>query len=146
MIHSQKSRRNLSKEALLRLVELFDKRKPEGRPPKTTPPDVVSQGPTSNNTAKSLGVSPRTVERVRTILDHGTEDLKEKVRVGIEFTLLNNGRFCNYPILHVCFRCIKKLKVHISKLNFSHGRKIHFLVFPYTSYTLNNFNWLGTTP
>ena len=36
----------------------------------------------SESTAELLGVSPRTVERVRTVLDHAPETLKEAVLSG----------------------------------------------------------------
>jgi hypothetical protein len=104
---------------VLRLVELFDKRKPRGgdrnseeaksktsqevidpgkelsAPPASRP---GGHGSSANDTAKILGVGRATVERARTIIDHGTEELKEKVRTGVvsikrgaEITVLLQG-------------------------------------------------------
>jgi protein gp37 len=80
-IHNQRDRRNVTDAEILRCVEVLDKRKSEGRPQKTTPDGVVS-GSTSKQTASVVGVSPRKVERTRTIIDHADEQTKQEVKSG----------------------------------------------------------------
>lgn len=81
-IHNQKNRRNIDRDRLRQCVEVLDRRKPEGRPEKTTPNGVVSPGRSSGTTARLLGVSPRTVERIRTINDDGDETMKRLIDSG----------------------------------------------------------------
>ena len=66
---------------ILRCVQVLDKRKAEGRPKKTTSNEVIS-GRTSGKTAKIVGTSKTKVEKVRTVLDHGDEEVKKAVEKG----------------------------------------------------------------
>ena len=45
-------------------------------------PNGANGGKSASDTAELLGVSPRTVERVRTVLDHAPETVKEAVLSG----------------------------------------------------------------
>jgi len=80
-IKSQVNRRNLDDAELLRCVTELDKRMSEGRPKKTVTAVAVN-GRSSENTAKLLGTSRGKVEKIRTINDHGTDDVKDAVRSG----------------------------------------------------------------
>lgn len=80
-IKSQRNRRNLTDADLLRCVTELDKRMKEGRPDKTAT-RVAVNGRSSENTAKLLGTSRGKVEKIRTINDHATDEVKEAVKSG----------------------------------------------------------------
>lgn len=88
-IANQRDRRNLTNADLLRCIELVDKRKQRGgdrgnqhtggKVSTDTLPETSAEA-----TAKIVGVSPATVNRVRAIIDASTEDpsIKEEVLKG----------------------------------------------------------------
>ena len=80
-IKSQRNRRNLTDPELLKCVEELDKRMKEGRPEKTAT-RVAVNGRSSENTAKLLGTSRGKVEKIRTINDHASDEVKEAVKSG----------------------------------------------------------------
>ena len=80
-IKSQRNRRNLTDADLLRCVTELDKRMKEGRPDKTAT-RVAVNGRSSENTAKLLGTSRGKVEKIRTINDHASDEVKEAVKSG----------------------------------------------------------------
>ena len=71
-IRAQRNRRNLTEADILRCIETLDKRKKSGERTDLAPsgarlePAVKS----ARKTAEMLGISPRQVERARTIIDH----------------------------------------------------------------------------
>ena len=78
-IRCQSHRRNLTDYELLMCLEKLDWRKRAGRPA------VVSEqkrGKSAEIVASTLGVSRTQVERLRVIMDHGTEDIKDAIRKG----------------------------------------------------------------
>jgi hypothetical protein len=66
-IREQVGRRNLTAEGLLDAVKIGDRIKPAGRPGKLAPIGANLGGKSSGDTALTLGISPRTVERVRKV-------------------------------------------------------------------------------
>ena len=80
-IKSQRNRRNLTDADLLRCVTELDKRMNEGRPGKTAT-NLAVNGRSSENTAKLLGTSRGKVEKIRTINDHASDEVKEAVKSG----------------------------------------------------------------
>jgi hypothetical protein len=80
-IACQRNRRNLTDADILRCIAVLDQRKREGRPQKTTSPDVVS-GRSSAATAELIGVSTAKIERARTVLDHADEPTRQEVLSG----------------------------------------------------------------
>ena len=89
-IKAQANRRNLTDGEILRCIETLDKRIARGGDRKSeesiAPSGVIDQPAppvrSSTKTAEMLGISPRQVERARTINDHGSEDIKEAVSKG----------------------------------------------------------------
>jgi hypothetical protein len=77
----ERNRRSLTDAELLKCVTVLDERKKTG-PKNSFTPSGVKLGASSETTAELLGVSPRTVERVRTVLDHAPEPLREAVERG----------------------------------------------------------------
>jgi ParB family chromosome partitioning protein len=84
-IRNQRNRRNLTAGEILRCVAALDQRGDKTtnlRQNQTDTPIGVSEKPSSHATADLLGISPRQVERVRTVLDHAPEDVKTAVLTG----------------------------------------------------------------
>ena len=80
-IKTQRNRRNLTDAELLTCITELDKRMKEGRPNKTAT-RVAVNGRSSANTAKLLGTSRGKVEKIRTINDHASEEVKDAVKAG----------------------------------------------------------------
>ena len=80
-IKSQVNRRNLDDAELLRCLTELDKRKKTG-PAKSLASRDAKPGKSSEQTAKLLGVSQAKVERLRTVNDHATDEVKEAVKSG----------------------------------------------------------------
>lgn len=84
----QKERRNVSEHTLYEVFKRVDKRKTQdGRPNKeTVSRDTVSHGPSRDETAAKLGVSPSTVSRMRVVHDYtektGDTSIEEKLKAG----------------------------------------------------------------
>jgi protein gp37 len=91
-IHLQRNRRNLTDAEIVRCIEALDRRKQRGasdgfRGNQYVKPEVVKApngaiSKSSQETAKVVGISPRKVERTRTILEHAEEPVKKAVRAG----------------------------------------------------------------
>jgi len=82
-IHNQRDRRNLTDADFMRLVPELDKRKIAGRPSnEKLRLDNLNLGPSRKQTAEILGTSETKVQKARAILDHGSEELKERVKGG----------------------------------------------------------------
>lgn len=79
-IARQRNRRNLTEAELLRCVAELGKRR-EGRL-KTPPDGGVTEPPTAAEIAATLGTSTRKVERMRTVLDHATPEIRAAVDSG----------------------------------------------------------------
>jgi hypothetical protein len=69
----------LSQKELIHLIDLIDKRK-NGRGKNTGSQEPVNSS--AQQTAKVVGTSESTVKRVRSIMDHADEDIKEAVKSG----------------------------------------------------------------
>lgn len=82
-IRSQANRRNLTDYELLICLETLDRRKKIGRPYKNS---NEAPGKSADCVAATLGISRTKVERLRAIMLHGTEDVKEAIRKG-EFSI-----------------------------------------------------------
>lgn len=80
-IKSQTNRRNLTDSELLACLNELDKRKTIGRPKKIPSREGIS-GESAKNTADLLGISRAKVERLRTINDHASDDIKKAVLSG----------------------------------------------------------------
>lgn len=72
-IHNQRDRRNLTNGELLRVVELVDEKRQAGRKPEELMPTGTNSERSADTTAKTVGISPRQVSRVRTVLDEPAE-------------------------------------------------------------------------
>lgn len=80
-IKSQRNRRNLSNDELLKCLTELDKRKSVGRPDKTAT-NMAIKGRSSEHTAELLGISRGKVEKLRTIKDHGSPEIMQSVSNG----------------------------------------------------------------
>ena len=81
-IKRQRDRRNLTDAELLKCIEVVDKRKRQGERTDLAPPDAkLETGKSSEDTASLLGISPRKVERARTVIDHATPETKAGVEM-----------------------------------------------------------------
>ena len=77
-IDSQRNRRNLTDAELMKCLSLLDRRRKAGRPRKGEP----AIGRSAKQTAMLLGTSRGTVEKIRSLLDHAPEEIKDAVRSG----------------------------------------------------------------
>ena len=82
-IKTQRNRRNLTDWELLQCLQRLDFRKQRGR-------NATSSGKSSLAVANTLGISATKVEKLRTINDHGTDEIKEALRRG-EYSI--NGAY-----------------------------------------------------
>jgi len=82
-IKCQRNRRNLCDQEILQCISELDKRKMTGRPSKEKlAPCGANFGKSSNDTAQTLGISSRKVERARAVLDNAPDEIKEAVKLG----------------------------------------------------------------
>jgi len=93
--HNQRNRRNIPDADILRRVETVDKREKTGRH-KDSEKNVINVNniskvfdiiedvkiPSHIQTAKTVGITPSKVQKVRKILDSGNEELKQEVLDG----------------------------------------------------------------
>ncbi len=102
-LHSQRDRRNITNEGLIKAIEAIDqeyRQEAERREKagKTLAPKDA-RGKSAEETAKALGVSPRTVERVRAIEHEETpQEIKDQVRSGDEQT---KDKLCKGETMHL---------------------------------------------
>ena len=80
-IESQVNRRNLTDAELLKCLTELDKRKKTG-PAKSLASREAKLGKSAEETAAILGVSRAKVERLRTVNDHASDEIKEAVKDG----------------------------------------------------------------
>ena len=80
-IEMQTNRRNLTDAELLNCIKELDKRKKTG-PAKGLASRDAKLGKSAEQTAKLLGVSQTKIERLRTVNDHATDEVKEAVKSG----------------------------------------------------------------
>lgn len=80
-IKSQRNRRNLTDAELLNCLTELDKRKKTG-PTKGLASREAKPGKSAEETAAILGVSRAKVERLRTVSDHGSDEIKDAVKSG----------------------------------------------------------------
>ena len=80
-IKSQVNRRNLTDAELLNCLTELDKRKKTG-PAKGLASRDAKLGKSAEQTAKLLGVSQAKIERLRTVNDHASEEVKDAVKSG----------------------------------------------------------------
>ena len=83
-IKCQRNRRNLKDREIVNCVEELDKRRDKiaNLKQNNTEAPCGASGKTAPETAKLLGVNHRKVERIRTVLDKASEDVKEAVKSG----------------------------------------------------------------
>ena len=83
MIHIQKDRRNLTDAEIVNCVATLDQRQTAGRHKKLASLEAnFPTGKSAERTATILGVSRAKVERVRTILKHGDDEIKRSLQSG----------------------------------------------------------------
>ena len=80
-IESQVNRRNLTDAELLNCLTELDKRKKTG-PAKSLASREAKLGKSAEQTAALLGVSRAKVERLRTVSDHASDEIKDAVKDG----------------------------------------------------------------
>jgi len=82
-IKCQRNRRNLKDREIVKCIEELDKRKIAGRPSneKLASSDA-NFGKSATETASTLGISTTKVERIRTVMDKGSNEVKEAVKSG----------------------------------------------------------------
>ena len=80
-IESQVNRRNLTDAELLKCLTELDKRKKTG-PAKSLASREAKLGKSAEQTAALLGVSRAKVERLRTVNDHASDEIKDAVKDG----------------------------------------------------------------
>lgn len=78
-IRSQRNRRNLTEWELLQCLQKLDFRKRVGRPEKNA---SAPRGKSCELVAATLGISCKKVEKLRAILDYGTDEVKDALRQG----------------------------------------------------------------
>ena len=85
-VHAQCRRRNLTGKEIVRLVEQLDRRHARGGDRRSgaaqIKPPAGGIESSAEKTARQLGVSPRTVERVRQVLGSGDNELVDDVKAG----------------------------------------------------------------
>lgn len=82
-ISCQRNRRNLTDAELIKCVEELDKRKKQGERTDLAQHCAKSDsGKSSSATAELLNVSPRQVEKIRSIIDNAPKEIKEAVSSG----------------------------------------------------------------
>jgi ParB family chromosome partitioning protein len=82
-IKCQRNRRNLTDREIVKCVDELDKRRIAGRPSKEKlASSDANFGKSATKTASTLGISTTKVERVRTIMDKGSDEVKEAVKSG----------------------------------------------------------------
>lgn len=86
-IRAQRNRRNLTEWELLQCLQKLDFRKKVGRPGKA---GTVPHGKSCELVAEALGISCKKVEKLRAIMDYGTDEIKEALRQG-KYTI--NGAY-----------------------------------------------------
>jgi hypothetical protein len=83
-IHLQKNRRNLTDAEIFRCIAALDRRRTQGRDNegRFTGASNEASGKSAQETAKMVGISRAKVERVRTVLEHAEEPVREAVTAG----------------------------------------------------------------
>tara|TARA_R110001599_G_scaffold348542_1_gene575902 strand:- start:387 stop:1106 length:720 start_codon:yes stop_codon:yes gene_type:complete len=83
-ISRQKNRRNLTELEIVNCMGELDKLRQAGRPSKELAPHGANldTGKSSASTAEALGISQRKVERIRTVQDYATPEVKEAIQSG----------------------------------------------------------------
>jgi ParB family chromosome partitioning protein len=79
--HLQRNRRNLSDDDIIRCLEILDKIS-SSKKEKAGNKDKPAKKESAELRAKELGTSKSKIEKARTILDHGNDDIKESVHSG----------------------------------------------------------------
>lgn len=83
-VANQRNRRNLADADFVRLVAMVDTRKQRGgdRRSEDFKPPGGGMKSSAEKTAALVGISPRKVERIRTVQDHAPEEIREAVEEG----------------------------------------------------------------
>ncbi len=82
-IHVQKDRRNLTDAEIVNCVKTLDQLRTVGRPNKLASCEANSEkGKSAERTAAVLGVSRSKVEKVRTILKYGGDEMQDSIQAG----------------------------------------------------------------
>lgn len=91
-IHLQRHRRLFTDAEIIRCIEALDRKRQRGaingfRGNQYAKPEVVKASKeaiskSAQDTAQLVGISPRKVERARTVLEHAEEEVKEAVKAG----------------------------------------------------------------
>jgi len=80
-ISCQRNRRNITDGEMLECLKALDEKRKVGRPEKITSNEVNS-GRTSKKTAELLGTSATKVEKLRTINEHATPEIRNSLKDG----------------------------------------------------------------
>lgn len=82
-IKCQRNRRNLTAAEIIACIAEVDKLKSAGRPADNKlAPCGANYGKSAAETAETVGVSTRTVERARAVIDNATPEIKQAVESG----------------------------------------------------------------
>jgi len=85
-IHRQRDRRNMTEAELWKCIQWMDKRKERGGDHRSEEFKSKAQDcaieKSVQQTAQTLGISPRKVEQARTVLDHGDQETKQAIEAG----------------------------------------------------------------
>ena len=83
MIHVQKDRRNLTDAEIVNCVATLDQRQTAGRHKKLASSEAnFPTGKSAERTATILGVSRNKIEKARTVLRHGDDEIKQSLQSG----------------------------------------------------------------
>jgi ParB family chromosome partitioning protein len=80
--HLQRNRRNLSDDQIIRCLEVLDKINAGKKAKKSPDTPAPAKKETVELRARELGTSKSKIEKARTIIEHGDEDIKEQVHAG----------------------------------------------------------------
>ncbi len=80
--HLQRNRRNLADEDILRCLQVLDNIKVPGRGAGKDDGPNLTKKETAELRAKEIGTSKSKIDKARTVLEHGSDDIKESVNSG----------------------------------------------------------------
>ncbi|MBU1172104.1 MAG: ParB/RepB/Spo0J family partition protein [Proteobacteria bacterium] len=80
--HLQRNRRNLTDDHIIRCLEVLDKINAGKKEKPTTDKPIPAKKESVELRARELGTSKSKIEKARTILEHGDDDIKEQVNAG----------------------------------------------------------------
>lgn len=80
--HLQRNRRNLTDDHILRCLEVLDKINDTKKEKKSVDKPLPGKKETVELRARELGTSKSKIEKARTIIEHGDDQIKEQIQTG----------------------------------------------------------------